>query len=90
MLSSRQVRSSKRIGDLLEKTILEVILLSVEQVAIKHRRQGAGHPQYSNISLRMLEGSHRVPKGMSVGTECEYNYMVMELIALEHLITSRE
>jgi serine/threonine protein kinase len=68
-----------------------VILLSGEQVALKLENKRARHPQSLNefSSLRILDGSHGV-EVMSVGTDGEYNYMVMELLALEHLITPRK
>jgi casein kinase 1 len=84
---------SKRIGaGSFGEIYLGVSLLSGEEVAIKLENKRTRHPQliYESKILRMLGGSRGVPEVMAVGTDGEYNYMVMELLgsSLEDLITS--
>lgn len=71
---------------------LGVSLTSGEEVAVKLENKRTRHPQlfYESKLLRFLAGGRGVPDVMSVGTDGEYNYMVMQLLgsSLEDLMTS--
>lgn len=86
-------RLSKRIGGgSFGEIYLGVSLTSGDEVAVKLENKRTRHPQliYESKLLRLLAGSRGVPDVKSVGTDGDYNYMVMDLLgpSLEDLITS--